>query len=443
MFVNEITDSHSFGFGILNGINKLVFHERLQESVIIFMMTALSLFYLAFIRNAVIVGRNRYFLERRRFHNTRPDRVLFVPRLGYTKHVALVMTEMYFKQILWSFTIIMGPVKFYEYRMIPYILAENPSVTPKEAFAHSKEMMRGEKWYTFLLDLSFLPFVAAGALTFNLSNIFYFDPYRECVNAELYMALREQLFVRAHAAELIDITEEDHQAAEVTEEALHIRNVFHDRGLDLPAPVDDEYPEEDYPFPLKESRQWLTIDYRKNYSISTYFLFFYTFSIIGWIWEVGLHLISDGTFVNRGTLFGPWLPIYGFGGLLILIILKPLRDKPFRMFLGSFALCGVLEYTTAWALEAVYHQKWWDYTGYFCNLQGRICLEGLIAFGLGGVGFTYFMAPVLDNLYKILKPITRRILCIGLSILFLVDCIHSAIHPNTGDGVTTVTDKGE
>jgi hypothetical protein len=65
---------------------------------------------------------------------------------------------------------------------------------------------------------------------------------------------------------------------------------------------------------------------------------------------------------------------------------------------------------------------------------------GHVAFGLGGVGFTYFMAPVLDNIYKIIRPVTRRIICIGLSILFLIDSLHSAIHPNTGDGITTVTD---
>ena len=305
VFVNEITDSHSFGFGILNGINKLVFHNWLRESIIIFVMTALSFLYLVFIRNAVIVGQNRYFLERRRYHKTRPDRILFIPRLGYTKHVALVMTEMYFKQLLWTLTIVMGPVKFYEYRMIPYILAENPSVSPKEAFALSKEMMRGEKWHTFLLDLSFIPYVIVGALTFNLSNVFYFSPYRECVNAELYMALRKKLLIKANAMKFISLKAEDREAQEITDAALHILNVFHDRGLDGSSPVEGEYPAANYPFPLKQSRQWLTIDYRKNYSISTYILFFYTFSFFGWIWEVGLHLISDGTFVNRGTLFGP------------------------------------------------------------------------------------------------------------------------------------------
>ena len=56
-------------------------------------------------------------------------------------------------------------------------------------------------------------------------------------------------------------------------------------------------------------------DYHRNYTLMTYILLFFIFAFIGWIWEVGIHIVEDGVFVNRGTMFGPWLPIYGFGGV--------------------------------------------------------------------------------------------------------------------------------
>lgn len=123
------------------------------------------------------------------------------------------------------------------------------------------------------------------------------------------------------------------------------------------------------------------------------------------------------------------------GELLILILLKPFKDKPFRMFVGTFALCGVLEYSAAWFLETLLHKSWWDYHGYFLNLQGRICLEGLLVFGLAGVGFTYLLAPFLDEVYQKLRPAVRRNLRVALLILFGIDAVYSAGHPNCGEEI--------
>ena len=106
---------------------------------------------------------------------------------------------------------------------------------------------------------------------------------------------------------------------------------------------------------------------------------------MGWIWEVTFHLISSHTFVNRGVLHGPWLPIYGSGGILILICLKKLRNKPVVEFFASVVLCGFVEYFASLYLEISCGRRWWNYNGYFLNLNGRICAEGLLVFGLGGV----------------------------------------------------------
>lgn len=135
-------------------------------------------------------------------------------------------------------------------------------------------------------------------------------------------------------------------------------------------------------------------------------------------------------------MHGPWLPIYGFGGLLILILLKKFRNKPVLLFISAFIICGVLEYSTAWYLETFKHLRYWDYTGYFLNINGRICLEGLLVFGLAGCAFTYVIAPILDNLYSKIKPKIASILCVVLISLYLVDLMYTKVNPNTGEGIS-------
>ena len=82
------------------------------------------------------------------------------------------------------------------------------------------------------------------------------------------------------------------------------------------------------------------LDPLRDYNIWSLILMFFIFSCIGWLWEVSLHLITDGVFVNRGAMHGPWLPIYGSGGILILTLLKKFRDKPYLCFILIFVLCG-------------------------------------------------------------------------------------------------------
>ena len=104
------------------------------------------------------------------------------------------------------------------------------------------------------------------------------------------------------------------------------------------------------------------------------------------------------------------------------------------MFGLSFTMCGALEYFTSWALEQLAGMRWWDYTGYFMNLNGRICLEGLTVFGLAGAAVTYSIAPFSDNLLNTIPEKKRKVLAIFLSVIFLADCIWSVFHPNTGNG---------
>lgn len=252
-----------------------------------------------------------------------------------------------------------------------------------------------------------------GLFTFNLLNIFYTNIYKETIYSEIYINLRNN-----------------------KKDNLELGYLLNDELLNINEIKDTNYPKEE------RTSSLLHIDYDKNYSLTSYILLFFTFSIIGWMWEVILHLVNNGVFVNRGTMHGPWLPIYGWGGLTILILLKSFRKKPYKLFFMSFLTCGIIEYSTAWYLETFKHLRYWNYNGYFLNIKGRVCLEGLILFGLGGMVFTYLLAPLLDNLFKKLTPKVTKIICIILITSYLVDFVYTiAFKPNTGKGVSSPVKK--
>lgn len=412
VIVNEITASGSLGFGILGGLNKILFHGRIDQSVTIFTMVVLLALYWIYGKNPITVGRCRYFLERRVYPDVSADRLLFVYRTDTTRNVARVMLLRSIYQTLWNLTIVGGILKYYEYRMVPYLLAENPEIRAKDAFLLSKELMRGDKWHAFLMDLSLLPGVLLDGATFHLTSLFFFNPYKECLFAELYALLRaEKRDALGRAALLCD-------------DAL-----FQAQG-------NTRYPDTHAATPFAPHRHWLHTDFARDYSRLNAVLFFFLFSLVGWLFEVAFYLVNEGSFINRGVLHGPWVPIYAVGGLLIIYLLRPIRQKPALLFGVSFLMCGALEYATSWLLELLLHKRWWDYTGYFMNLNGRICLEGLTVFGLAGVAVTYFIAPTSDNLLSRIPENKRKILAVMLTVLFAADCVWSAISPNAGNGIT-------
>ena len=179
------------------------------------------------------------------------------------------------------------------------------------------------------------------------------------------------------------------------------------------------------------------IGYQRTYSASSLILLFFFFSGMGWIWEVILHIIEDGMIINRGVLAGPWLPIYGAGGILILLLLKKWRRQPFHLFGMIMLLCGTIEYFTSVMLEMLFGVRWWDYSDMLFQLRGRVCLEGLTIFGFGGLFIVYAAAPFLDNRIQKLSTQKRRILCMLLLLLFTGDLLYSFLNPNMGFGITT------
>ena len=160
-------------------------------------------------------------------------------------------------------------------------------------------------------------------------------------------------------------------------------------------------------------------------TLECYILLFFTGAFLGWVMEVVCKLIQFGRFINRGFLIGPYCPIYGFGAVLVTALLTPFSASPPAVFVLAMAVCGTLEYLTSYAMEKLFHARWWDYSHRRFNLNGRVCAGTLIPFGLMGLGMVYVARPVLFGLYLRLPQAWMDGLCLGLCALLLGDTVLS------------------
>ena len=464
------------------GMNSIIGHPNITSIILIICSLLLSFILWFFLGNLYQVISRRIFLEGRGYKKVPMQRFLFLLRIKKWTKTAWTMFVTTAFYSLWSLTIVGALVKRYSYMLVPYIVAENPNIKTLDAINLSRRMMYGHKWECCKLELSYFGWMILGIFTLGITETLYSNPYKVATMTEYFVSLRKlakeknipgveklndkYLYEKASAeeldkeysdvieviknsqakikkpegikkvvAEFLGISLSDTKEAEQIEQEerkvqkLEIfKNVI--RGK--------EYPMRLFTIPEKHQRQKMdTINYMRRYSIWSLIAMFFIFAIIGWVWEVVLHIIVDGEFVKRGVLQGPWLPIYGYGGILILTVLNKFRAKPLTQFIAIIILCGTIEYFTSVYLETIYNgQRWWDYSGYFLNLHGRICAEGLLVFGLGGIAIVYIAAPLLDNIIKKIDHKKLVTVCCILVILFTIDNIYSRKVPNTGRGIT-------
>ena len=119
--------------------------------------------------------------------------------------------------------------------------------------------------------------------------------------------------------------------------------------------------------------------------IEMYIMLFFIYSLAGWLIEMIPATIREKKFVDRGFLVGPYCPIYGCGVILITLLLQKYADDVVVTFFLSVIICGTLEYLTSYIMEKIFKARWWDYSNNKFNINGRICLETLVPFGIGGV----------------------------------------------------------
>ena len=408
----------------------------------------LLMLWWCFVRNVILVGSCRFYLELVTYEQTGGSRIFFLYRIRRVCRIAGAMLRRYLYQWLWSLTIIGGWIKHYSYMMVPYLLAENPELTGKKAIAVSREMMRGHKREAFLLDCSFLGWTLLSIVTLGLVNMLYTNPYRAGAKTMFYLELRERAsgeqapYIWAFTDRFLTTppTEEELRAGLCRAAAMADRPDWQElvqQTKEQPVAVSGTYPSVLYFLRAGQPIRF-PLDYQCCYGLTGLILLFFLFSGIGWLWEVALHLIQTGQIVNRGVLHGPWLPIYGFGGVLVLVALKKIRNHPVATFLLSMLLCGILEYATSYVLEQIHGGvRWWDYSGYFLNLNGRICAEGLVIFGLGCCAFIYILAPFsMTRLIRRIPFRVRVVLCVILICAFAGDFIYTRGCPNVGAGIS-------
>ena len=479
--VNGVSSGRLFA-KVAQGIRTITHSDK---AVALFFILGSILWYaliFIFIKNIYSAAIRRVFLEARIYKNISVMDVLFFGWVRRWRHASWVMLVKEVFQTLWDLTIIGGIIKYYSYFAVPYIVAENPSLKAKETITLSRKMMNGHKMELFKFQFTMIGWILLGVVTYGISDLVYGAGYRMACYAEFYERIRALAKENGiEGAELLD----DQYLFEKADRILLYETYFdvvdeitvlHENQIALSGRrkviadwfgiwtgiLEEKkayYEQEERSFSIrwlrlsmegsayplwlnslwkkqKEIKRQGNFSFLRNYTIWTLFLLFISFAFAGWTWEVALHFIQTGEFANRGTLYGPWLPIYGTGGVIVLILCSRFRKKPVAEFFTAILLCGILEYTSGWYLETRYHQRWWSYDGYFLNLHGRICAEGLLVFGVGCCVVVYLLAPLAD--YYISK-LNRKVLlgiCISLMLVFGVDMIYSSAHPNTAKGAT-------
>ena len=472
-------DSGSLYLTLLKSLRSIIGSSNISVFLSIIISVILFSLFWFFIANTYKVISRRMFLEGRVYKKVPLKKFVFLLRVKKWWNASKVMFITFVYEFFWSLTIIGGFIKRYSYFLVPYILAENPTIKSRDAIKLSRDMMNGYKFKCFILELSFIWWRLLGIITLGISEIFFTDAYRSSTFCEFYADIRKiakdkkiknsNLLCDKYLYEIapFDLLEKSYyddikniKIAKINKKGIKgkIEDIF---GINLSSDeqeneyeqnkvneiklkyIQDEangnvYPGRLYIIPEKQKRKRIeVVNYLRHYNISSLILIFFIFSTIGWLWEVSLHLIEDGTFVNRGVMHGPWLPIYGCGGVLVLVVLNKFREKPLLEFISIIILCGIVEYFTSFYLELTHNGvKWWDYSGYFLNLNGRICAEGLLVFGLGGIAAVYFLSPLLDNLIRKINSKILIPLVTSLVIVFTIDQIYSSKNPNIGTGIT-------
>ncbi len=430
----------------------------------------------------------RVMLEGRTYEKVGTQAFLYFFAVKKYVRAAFAVLREYIIETLWYLTIIGGPIKHYAYALTDYIIAENPSVSGKEAMKLSSKMMKGHKWELFWFDCTYLGWDFLGYLTLGITNLFFSAPYYEASRCEYYARMRamalengiegadrilsdKYLFehalqedVDALYSDAVDILnrpsieyEYPNKVAKFFAEIFGLVVYYGPKEKEYRDYMAKKYVAQSYKdivdnraypsrlSPIKVAERHKQLEhtyYLRHYSICSLIFMFFIFCFVGWSWEVAIHIVNDGVFVNRGVMHGPWLPIYGSGAVMILLVLNKLRAKPVIEFISAIVLCGIVEYFTHWFLQVTHDgQKWWDYSGYFLNINGRVCAEGLLVFGLAGVAAVYLLAPMLDNCLSKIPIKIAIIVCAVLVSAFTIDNIYSHKHPNVGKGITDYDKK--
>lgn len=478
--MNSVSSGHLYAT-LGAAVNSIV---RSGKAAAIIMILGGTLMYLAiwtFLRNVYQAILRRAILEVRTYDALPFNHLFHLKNVGCWVRASLTLLLSSVYEALWTLTLIGGYIKHYSYFLVPFIVSENPSIRPREAIKLSRRMMNGHKWQVFVMDLSFAGWYVLGFLTFGVVEVLWGIPYRTAAYAEFYAFAREE--TRAKGLEGAALLDDDRLFIPADPEALKerykdilMREDIVDEDIVRLTPLKrffarnfgiwlgtltqkkiysrqsglrqqmkvGELEMNGKAYPARMNPRWngaravLTgrVSYLTPCTVWTLVAVFFIFCMAGWVWEVSHHLITHGEIVNRGAMYGPWLPIYGSGVVMIAVLLYRLRSRPLLEAAAIVVLCGTVEYLTSYFMELARGMRWWDYTGYFLNLNGRISGEGLAMFTIGGMLAVYLLIPLIDSMLTHVKPRLLISVCVVLLICFTGDAIYSQIVPHVGSGIT-------
>lgn len=156
-----------------------------------------------------------------------------------------------------------------------------------------------------------------------------------------------------------------------------------------------------------------------------YFLMIMFYSFIGWIFECIHMAITTKELVNRGFYFGPIIPVYGIGLTLVVSLLDKFKDNFILLLVLAILIIGTLEYLISYFMEKIFKIRWWDYSKYRFNLNGRVCLNTMTIFITGAMLITYFLNPLVVNTIITLSVKTKNLIAGTVALLFIIDNIFS------------------
>ncbi len=148
--------------------------------------------------------------------------------------------------------------------------------------------------------------------------------------------------------------------------------------------------------------------------------------VFGFIYEELFYRIDLGYFVKRGSTFGPWIPIYVFGGAAFTMLVYRFKDNPLLVFLLCVLVSGIMEFVTGYVLYHVFNTRLWDYNTEiwnFGNIGGYICLRSVLFFGLSGLALVYMVIPIMIRLVGMADARIISIVSRCLAVLFVTDCV--------------------
>lgn len=163
-----------------------------------------------------------------------------------------------------------------------------------------------------------------------------------------------------------------------------------------------------------------------EYNYYNLFLLFFIYSFLGYIVEsISVSLMEKKVVWNRGFLVGPYIPIFGTGAMTMILTLQKYKDDIVALFIMSMVVCLTIEYLCSLVAEKIFKLRWWNYSDKLFNINGRICLQNGILFGIGGVLIVKYVNTWIENLILLLPNSLMVILSIILTIIFVSDTILS------------------